>query len=117
MSHPLFDLSGKTALITGSSQGIGQSLAQGLSKAGAAVIINGRDSGKVKTAADALRATGATVHELVFDVTDHAAARDAIDGFEAEVGAIDIAVNNAGTQHRTPLEDFAIEDLDRKSVV
>lgn len=113
MSHPLFDLSGKTALITGSSQGIGQSLAQGLAKAGAAVIINGRDSGKVKSAADALRATGATVHELVFDVTNHAAARAAVDGFEAEVGPIDILVNNAGMQHRTPLEDFAIEDFER----
>lgn len=104
--NALFDLAGKTALVTGSSQGIGFALARGLSDAGAAVAINGRDTVKLQKAASDLRDTGATVHELAFDATDHAAARAAVDGFETETGPIDILVNNAGMQHRGPLEDF-----------
>lgn len=102
----LFDLSGKIALITGSSQGIGLALAHGLADAGATLVLNGRDTEKLGRAAAELRATGATVHELPFDVTDHGAAAAAVDGFENSVGAIDILVNNAGRQHRSPLEDF-----------
>ncbi len=106
MGLELFDLSGRRALVTGSSQGIGMALARGLAEAGAALVLNGRDAAKLKAAADELRAAGATVDELAFDVTDHEAVRSAIDGYEATKGAIDILVNNAGMQHRTPLEDF-----------
>jgi gluconate 5-dehydrogenase len=106
MTHTLFSLLGKTALVTGSSQGIGQTLAQGLAEAGASLVLNGRDRAKLKEAAQALRGTGATVSELPFDVTDHDAVRAAVDGFEAETGPIDILINNAGMQHRAPLEDF-----------
>jgi gluconate 5-dehydrogenase len=113
MTHPLFDLTGKTALVTGSSQGIGQSIAAGLASAGATIVMNGRSEGKLALAAQALRDTGATVHELAFDVTDHHATRAAIDRFEAETGAIDILVNNAGMQHRTALEDFPIDAFER----
>ncbi|MEM9207381.1 MAG: SDR family NAD(P)-dependent oxidoreductase, partial [Pseudomonadota bacterium] len=102
----LFSLDGKTALVTGSSQGIGFALAKGLADAGASIVLNGRDEGKLKKAAQSLRGEGATVHLLAFDVTDHAAVQSAVDGFEAENGAIDVLVNNAGMQHRTPLEDF-----------
>ncbi len=102
----LFDLTGKRALITGSSQGIGLALARGLSEAGAALVLNGRDTAKLGTAAEVLRSAGATVHELPFDATDHAAVRAAVDGFEAGTGAIDILVNNAGMQFRTELQDF-----------
>ncbi len=105
----MFALTGCTALITGSSQGIGLALATGLAAAGAEVVLNGRDTAKLTAAADDLRAAGATVHTLAFDVTDHAAARAAVDRFEAETGAIDICVNNAGTQHRGPLEEFEAE--------
>jgi gluconate 5-dehydrogenase len=101
----LFDVNGRTALVTGSSQGIGFTLAEGLAGAGATVVLNGRDAAKLKTAA--ARIPGARV--LAFDVTDHAAARAAIDGFEAESDAIDILVNNAGMQHRAPLEEFAAQ--------
>ena len=69
----IFDLTGKRALVTGSSQGIGYALAEGLAKAGAAVVLNGRDAGKLAAAAAALRGAGATVAELPFDATDHAA--------------------------------------------
>ena len=98
----LFSLNGRRALITGSSQGIGFALAKGLKDAGAAVVLNGRDAGKLAEAAARLDVED----RLAFDVTDHAAARAAVDGYEAERGAIDILINNAGMQHRTPLEEF-----------
>ena len=109
----LFDLTGRRALVTGASQGIGLSLARGLASAGAAVVLNGRDAGKLDRAAAELRSEGHTVDTLRFDVTDHAAARAAVDGFEADTGAIDILVNNAGMQHRTPLEDFPADAFER----
>ena len=118
-TQQLFDLSGKCALITGSSQGIGYTLAQGLADAGAEIIINGRDTDKLTSAAQQLSAIGATVHQLPFDATEHATVKQAIDDFEANTGAIDILVNNAGMQHRTPLEDFdpaAFEHLMRTNV-
>jgi len=105
-AHTLFDLTGKTALITGSSQGIGYTLAEGLASAGANIILNGRDAEKLKQAADTLSAGNTDVHVLPFDVTDHAACAEAVNTFEKEQGPIDILINNAGMQHRTPLEDF-----------
>ena len=113
MTHPLFDLTGRRALVTGSGQGIGLALARGLAEAGAAVVLNGRGRDKLEAAAGALRADGAAVEVLPFDVTDHDAVRDAIDGFEAGTGAIDILVNNAGMQHRTPLQDFPADAFER----
>lgn len=104
--HKLFDLTGKTALITGSSQGIGLTLAGGMAEAGARIILNGRDTDKLAKAASSLRESGFDVHELAFDVTDHAACAAAIKSAEANIGPIDILVNNAGMQHRTPLQDF-----------
>jgi gluconate 5-dehydrogenase len=109
----LFSLEGKRALVTGSSQGIGFALARGLAQAGAGVVLNGRDAGKLEAAAGVLRKEGATVEALVFDVTDHDDVRKAVDGFEAEHGAIAILVNNAGMQHRTPLEDFPADAFER----
>lgn len=108
MSAELFSLNGKTALITGSSQGIGFTLAEGLIKAGARVVMNGRDAVKLAAAAERLSAD-----QLVFDVTDHAASRAAVDGYEAAHGPIDILINNAGMQHRGPLEEFSSEDFER----
>lgn len=109
MSIQLFDLSGKRALVTGSSQGIGLALAKGLAAAGAEVILNGRDEAKLLAAQ---REIGAG-HALVFDATDHDAVRAAVDRFEDKTGAIDILVNNAGMQHRTPLEDFPADAFER----
>ena len=105
----LFDLTGKRALITGSSQGIGLTLARGLAGAGARVVLNGRDSAKLAAAATTLAAEGIVVEQLGFDATDHAAVRASVDGFEAATGPIDILINNAGMQHRAPLEDFPPE--------
>ncbi|MFW2542226.1 SDR family oxidoreductase [Primorskyibacter sp. 2E107] len=109
----LFDLSGRRALVTGSSMGIGLALARGLSQARANLVLNARNPERLEEAAESLRAEGASVDTLPFDVTDAKAARAAIDGYESANGAIDILVNNAGMQHRTPLEDFPAEDFDR----
>jgi len=106
MPHDLFDLNGKTALITGSSQGIGYALGFGLAEAGARVVLNGRDVSKLEKAENALNNRGLDAKILPFDATDHAAAKGAVDWFEAQEGPIDILVNNAGMQHRAPLEDF-----------
>jgi gluconate 5-dehydrogenase len=113
MSLHLFDLTGKRALVTGSSQGIGMALARGMAAAGAEIVMNGRDSAKLDTAAQSLRDEGFTIHSLAFDATDHNAVRAAVDAFEAEIGPIDILVNNAGMQHRGPLEDFPAEAFER----
>ena len=113
MSMQLFDLTGKRALITGSSQGIGFALAKGLAAAGASIVVNGRDVAKAETAAEALRETGATVDVLCFDATDHEGVRAAVDGFEEKTGPIDILVNNAGMQHRTALEDFPADAFEK----
>ena len=102
-----FDLSGRTALITGSSAGIGFALARGLAGAGATVILNARNEDKLVRAAAKLRDEGAAVHTVAFDVTSGEATSAAIARIEKEIGAIDILVNNAGMQRRAPLEEFA----------
>ena len=102
-----FDLSGRTALITGSSAGIGFALARGLAGAGATVILNARNEDKLAKAAATLRAEGAAVHPAAFDVTSGEATSAAIARIENEIGPIDILVNNAGMQRRAPLEEFS----------
>ena len=109
----LFSLAGKSALVTGSSQGIGLALARGLARAGARIVLNGRDAAKLQEAAGVLAADGAQALVLPFDVTSHGAVRTAIDGFEAGHGPIDILINNAGMQHRTPLEEFPADAFER----
>jgi gluconate 5-dehydrogenase len=101
-----FDLTGRTALITGSSAGIGHALAIGLAGAGARIVLNGRDAKKLEQVAEKLRSEGARVVTAPFDVTDGAAVTAAIARIEAATGPIDILVNNAGMQRRAPLEDF-----------
>jgi gluconate 5-dehydrogenase len=108
----LFDLTGRTALVTGSSLGIGFALARGLAQAGARIVLNARAAGRLAEAAQVLRGEGFAVDTLVFDVTDAAAVKAAVDGYELE-RPIDILINNAGMQHRGPLEDFEVDAFDR----
>jgi gluconate 5-dehydrogenase len=109
MKPDMFSLTGRLALVTGSSMGIGHALARGLGRAGAGIVLNGRDAARVAAAADALTAEGLTVHQAAFDVTQGDAVRRAVDRVEAEIGAIDILVNNAGIQRRMPLDTFPEE--------
>jgi len=108
VAFELFDLTGKRALVTGSSQGIGFAIAQGLADHGAEVVLNGRDGDKLAAAAAKLAARGHKVSTAGFDVTSAAAVMEAVDAIE-KAGAIDILVNNAGMQFRSPLEDFPVE--------
>lgn len=109
MSLALFELHGQTALITGSSQGIGLALAKGLGQAGARVILNGRDGARLSAAAQGLAEQNIDVHECRFDVTDADACTTAIDTLEANGHPIDILINNAGMQFRTPLHEYPRE--------
>jgi gluconate 5-dehydrogenase len=104
-SIELFNLKGKKALITGSSQGIGYALARGLSDAGAEIVLNGRNKEKLNNAAKSLNSSN-RLYQLCFDVTDQKETKNKIDDFEEEFGSIDILINNAGMQFRSPLEDF-----------
>lgn len=108
----LFDLSGRTALVTGSSRGIGLALAEGLAGAGAVVILNGRHADAVEEAAAGLRAEGAEVLVSVFDVADEAAVEAALEQIEQQAGPLDIVVNNAGINVRAPLTDLETDGWD-----
>ena len=101
-----FSLAGKTALVTGSSTGIGFAIAGGLASAGARVVLNGRDKARLDRAVAQFREQGADVHAAPFDVTDGKAVAEAIDSIESGVGPIEILVNNAGMTRRAPLEQF-----------
>ena len=109
----LFDLAGKTALVTGSSAGLGLAMAKGLAEAGAAVVLNGRDGTKLAATAKAFEADGHRVLRRAFDVADEAAVRGAFEAFDAEAVAIDILVNNAGIQLRKPMVELATDDWRR----
>ncbi len=106
----LFDLAGHHALITGSSRGIGYTLASALGQAGARVTLNGRVEEQLATACARLQAEGISAGYSTFDVTDANAVPDAIGKIEADVAPIDILVNNAGIQRRAPLDQFDDQD-------
>lgn len=109
-----FDLTGRVALVTGSSRGIGRALAEGLAAAGATVVLNGLDPDRLAATREALAAEhGDRIHAVPFDITDESAVVAAVDRIEAEVGPLEILVNNAGVQHREPLLDVSREDWDR----
>lgn len=101
-----FDLSGKRALITGSSRGIGYGMAEALAGAGAEIVLNARDTVALGAASARLSETGAKVRGVAFDVTNSESVGEAVEWIESELGPIDILINNAGMQHRSPLEDF-----------
>lgn len=101
-----FDLTGRTALITGSSAGIGLALARGLAGAGARIVLNARNADKLEAAAATLRGEGADIVTASFDVTSGEAVKEAVDRIERDIGPIDILINNAGMQRRAPLDQF-----------
>jgi gluconate 5-dehydrogenase len=110
LADELFGLEGKTALITGSSQGLGWILARGLGRAGATVVLNGRNGRKLEAAVARLKEEGLYARGYAFDVTESEQIREKIERIENEVGPIDILVNNAGIQRRGSLEGFSEKD-------
>jgi gluconate 5-dehydrogenase len=106
----LFDLTGKTALITGSGGGLGFAIARGLGQAGATLVLNGRDEQKLDAAVQNLRSEGLSVSGYPFDITDAETLEPTVERIEREVGSIDVLVNNAGLQRRGPLETISVAD-------
>lgn len=105
-----FRLDGRLALVTGSSAGIGLSIARALAQAGAALVVNGRDQDRLRAAELSLRAEGHTVHASAFDVCDLDGVEAAVERIEREIGPIDILVGNAGITRRAPFHEQAAED-------
>jgi len=112
MSIHLFDLTGKIALITGGTHGLGMAIAKGLGEAGATIIINGNSSQrKIDNARAYYESMGIETKGYKFDVTDEAQVKEAVEKIQNEVGAIDILVNNAAIIKRTPLENMEVADF------
>lgn len=105
----MFSLAGRRALITGSGQGIGLTLARGLAAAGASLVLNDRDPTRLAQAVAQLRDEGYNAVGRCFDVAKAAAVEASLAGLETEVGPIDILVNNAGIHSRAPLESMSLE--------
>lgn len=110
MPRSLFDLTGKTALITGSSRGIGFELARGLAEAGAKIILNSANKDNLQTAVSKLANEGFEVYGALFDVTDKQQIEEQLISVEKQAGPIDILINNAGIQIRAPLEAFNLSE-------
>ena len=108
--NDLFQLSGKRILITGSGQGIGFVMAQGLAQYGAQIIINDITAERAEQAAMTLRDEGATAWTSVFNVTDAQSVENAIEDIEKNIGPIDVLFNNAGIQRRHPFTEFPVEE-------
>ena len=102
----LFDLSGRTALVTGAASGIGAAIAVGLASAGADVVVHGRRAEALDQVEAAVLATGRNATRWGFDLSDP-------DGIQGQLGGlpeVDILVNNAGMIHRQPTVDLSLED-------
>lgn len=114
MSTSLFDLTGKVALVTGATHGLGMAMAKGIGRAGAILIINGNSSNeKIDKAVAIFKSEGIKAFGYRFDVTNEDQVQKAIARIENEVGIIDILINNAGIIKRTPLLDMEVNDFEQ----
>ena len=111
MIQELFDLSGKTALVTGATHGLGMAIARGLAGAGARIVINDIFQEKLDNAVKEYGKEGIEVAAYDFDVTDEKAVKESLDQIEAEVAPIDILVNNAGIIKRIPFLEMEAKDF------
>jgi len=108
--NKMFDLTGRVALVTGGNGGIGLGMATGLAKAGATVMVAGRNAAKNEAAVAGLRALGAKAESIAVDVTDPASITAMVEETAKRFGRLDILVNNAGTNIRNRPETYKLED-------
>ena len=106
------DLSGRVALVTGASSGLGAQFAKTLAKAGAGVVLAGRRVERLKTLRAEIQADGGDAHVVTLDVTDHDSIKAAVAHAETEMGTIDILVNNSGVSTTQKLTEVTPEDYD-----
>ena len=109
----MFDLTGKVALVTGASRGLGWAMAESLARAGAHVVLNSRDGAALAARVAELQAQGLSGEALAFDVSDTTAAEHAVADIAGRHGRFDILVANAGINHRAPIGEFALADFQR----
>jgi NAD(P)-dependent dehydrogenase (short-subunit alcohol dehydrogenase family) len=109
----LFDLTGKVALVTGASKGLGKALAVGLAKAGADLALCARNREDLETARDEIRTIGIRAEIFTLDVLDSGQVRETTEAVLGAFGRIDILVNNAGINIRKPVLELTEDDWDR----
>ena len=113
MNSSLFSLENQIVLITGSSRGLGWSMAKAVAEAGATVLLHGRDENLLKEHKQYLQELGQNAEYYIFDVTNDEEVLAAFGKIREQHGKLDGLINNAGIQHRRPLTEFELEDFDR----
>lgn len=111
MMNNLFDLTGKIAMVTGATHGLGMAMAKALANNGATVIVTGNTPAKMENALKEYKDEGLEVKGYLFDVADEKAVAEAITKITSEVGEIDILVNNAGMIMRVPALEMSPTDF------
>lgn len=105
----LFDLSGRVAIVTGGSVGLGRQMAEGLAEMGANLVLCARKKERCEQAAEELKQLGVKTLALGCDVKNPDQIRDVVDGTISRFGRIDILINNAGTSRGAPVEEMLLE--------
>ncbi|MFP4059063.1 MAG: gluconate 5-dehydrogenase [Bacteroidales bacterium] len=111
MKNDLFDLSGKIALVTGGTHGLGMAMATGLGEAGATIVVNDISPEKLDSAKKEYKKAGLNVHTYLFNVTDEKQVIEHVEKIGNEVGPIDILINNAGIIKRIPMVEMEVDDF------
>ena len=109
----LFDLTGRVAIVSGGSIGLGRQMAEGLAEMGATLVLCARKKERCQEAADELSARGVQTLAMACDVRDRVAIREVVDATMAKFGRIDILVNNAGVTWAAPVEEMTLEQWDK----
>src|SRR5262249_3314306 len=110
VTEKLFDLTGRTAIVTGTSRGLGQYLARALAKAGADLVLTSRNRDSLQAFEKEMRGLGRRAFSLELDVRDHGSIEKMVEAAESEFGHLDILVNNAGCNVRKPALDVTWDD-------
>ena len=112
ITQNLFDLTGKVALVTGATHGLGMAMALGLANAGAKIVVNDIVDERLEIAKQEYSANGVSITTYICDVTSEIQVVEMLAKIEAEVGAVDILVNNAGIIKRIPIVDMEVSDFE-----